>query len=827
MLTIIVNETPLHIPRGTSMQLEANSSIFSTEKIQGDIVFTFDIPAEENDEVFRHARFTYVQRLRKLPCAVSVGGVEIARGDLYIQKATDKLYSCGLVVNPFPTGFADAKLSEDDYGGDLEISATASSHNAAWVEFLRSTLAEDSQVKFPLFIDTAFYGSGNADFGWFLLPSDTADDSHASGFQASLQTNDSVGMDRCYINRLFFDEDGNVIVSRNGSRGIRLFNNREAGNPNSFAFCPALRLTWLLEKVVKNGGYNAVGGFFGNAAAKSVFSQSLRALDGQLTQFANGEAGLTAHISPEVDFSDEPTNLTFIARFMDENGNAHYTFTPRSSGTHRFSVTLKTYLPANVITTGTTDVVEYGQNVTKPFVEAMFLMVLGTQSSLSTCLSIRLYGDWSNMQPISTNWVQPVYCRMFKPDQLSSFGYAGAGFYELHFDFTLENMQQGRSYRFIFAKCRGMNAAGQGFLGQVFVKDFENIPITEEAAAYYGVYNCFANTLRYSEHVPAMTNADFISTICNAFGLAFFVDSSTRQAEFSFIRDILEKSGQLDLSQYAIDNETSIEKQDEKKYVYKIQGISSGDTDETKLLSPVVNFDELPDALSNYGKSCFVENENGYRTSVREGDAVSNWVFRWKTSDGADRKLEVGDGDEEEVSPSFKVPTMKVTDEKTQHSEFLMQIETAGCSPLFDTGSTDFEMVLVSYFGRRRLNCTQFGSPYFEEARPTCLNRNGIFQDGISLTISGEKSVGELWVKPWLDFLAGFEKVKYRFLLPLSAFLQLWQLLKPQNVPAERQTRWLIVNNVRSLPIKITFQFTEGRELVVAEVEAAKRKVEL
>lgn len=71
MLTIIVNETPLHIPRGTSLQLEANSSIFSTEKIQGDIVFTFDIPAEENDEVFRHARFTYVQRVRKLPCTVS------------------------------------------------------------------------------------------------------------------------------------------------------------------------------------------------------------------------------------------------------------------------------------------------------------------------------------------------------------------------------------------------------------------------------------------------------------------------------------------------------------------------------------------------------------------------------------------------------------------------------------------------------------------------------------------------------------------------------------------------------------------------------------
>ena len=58
-------------------------------------------------------------------------------------------------------------------------------------------------------------------------------------------------------------------------------------------------------------------------------------------------------------------------------------------------------------------------------------------------------------------------------------------------------------------------------------------------------------------------------------------------------------------------------------------------------------------------------------------------------------------------------------------------------------------------------------------------------------------------------------------------FLQLWQLLKPQDEPAERQIRWLLVGNVKSLPLKITFQFTEGAETVIADVEAAKPKIEV
>ena len=827
MLTIEVNGNALHIAKETSLQMEVNSGVFSTDGVEGDIMFTFDVPAASNDTVFRHARFVYVQRLKKYACTVKAGGIEIARGDLYIQKATQTTYSCGLVINPWPEGFADRKLKENDYGEDIVISQNATEHNTKWLEFLKSTLNPDSVVKFPLFLDTAFYGGGNNDFGWFLTQYDNAPE-NASGIQASLNTNNNVGLDRCYINRLFFNSGGDVIEERPGNRGVRVFNNRAADNPNSFAFCPALRLTWLLGRVVANGGYRAEGGFLSDSDTAKVYSQSLRALDGLLTQFEN-EAGFSAGITPSVDyyhtmFAGMPH---FMQPFTDSEGNEQYLFYPKADGTHHFHVVVRTYLPANVVQNGTTEVEENGNTVTRHYEEALVFMMTDRLNNLWKATASSLYGNWDDMDSLFGHWYQPYYVKTFKSNQLSSFGYAGAGFYEIVFDFSVNDMIANRMYMFVFAKCRGMMKEVGGYGQRLVIKDFESVPITADATSYSKVYNCFADRLRYGEHVPDLTNADFIGTLCKAFGLAMFLDSTTKRAEFAFVRDILEKSGFLDLTAYAVDGETAIEKTDERKYVFKLEGVTTDETDSTKTLPAVPTADWLPDAAANYGKICFVENENRYRKAEREGDSIANWVFRWNPQGGANQTLKAGEGSEESITPTLKVPVMEITDSKSEHPEFVMRIEQAGCSPVFETGNTGFGMVLGTYLGSRQLAIPQAGNPFIEAMQPTRYNRNGEPLDGVSLTVQGENSVGEKWVRPWLDFLAGYEKVKYRFLLPLSEFLNLWRLLKPQEARAENQTRWLLVAGVKTLPIKITFQFTEGAQSVIAEVEAAKMRMSL
>ena len=278
-------------------------------------------------------------------------------------------------------------------------------------------------------------------------------------------------------------------------------------------------------------------------------------------------------------------------------------------------------------------------------------------------------------------------------------------------------------YMFVFAKCRGMMEEIAGYGQRLVIKDFESVPITADANSYSKVYNCFADRLRYGEHVPDLTNADFIGTLCKTFGLALFLDSTTKRAEFAFVRDILEKSGFLDLTAYAVDRETAIEKTDKRKYVFKLEDITSEDTDSTKTLPAVPTADCLPDAAANYGKICFVENENRYRKAEREGDSIANRVFRWDPQGGANQTLEAGEGSEESMTPSLKIPVMEITDSKSNHPEFVMRIEQAGCSPVFDTGNTDFPMVLETYLGSRQLAIPQAGNPFIEVAQPTRYNR--------------------------------------------------------------------------------------------------------
>lgn len=228
MLTVNVDGRQLYIAKGSTLQMEMNNTAFSTEKIPGDIMFTFDVPAEENDIIFQHARFVYVRRCKKFTAQILIGGVEIAIGDLYLQKVTRTTYSCGLVINPFPADFAEAKLCENDYGDDIVICHHSSYQRNGFIAFLQNSLREDSVIKFPLFLDTDFYGSGNDDFGWYCLESDVIDDDHTSGYQASLQTNDSMGLDRCYLNRLSINPDNGQIIVDGSGRGVRIFNNQLA-----------------------------------------------------------------------------------------------------------------------------------------------------------------------------------------------------------------------------------------------------------------------------------------------------------------------------------------------------------------------------------------------------------------------------------------------------------------------------------------------------------------------------------------------------------------------------------------------------------------------
>jgi hypothetical protein len=205
------------------------------------------------------------------------------------------------------------------------------------------------------------------------------------------------------------------------------------------------------------------------------------------------------------------------------------------------------------------------------------------------------------------------------------------------------------------------------------------------------------------------------------------------------------------------------------------------------------------------------------------GDANQNWVFKWNPHSGNNQILEIGEGDWEDIVP-LKTPNMKIADEKVMTTNFILNIETEGCSPIFDTGSKEFDMILINYIGLKKL---AFGNYYYEHASPVCLDRNGNAEAGVSLTATGTNSIGETYAAPWLRFLASHEKVCHTFLLPVTVFMEVLQLLKPQDVPIRNQIRFVIIDSVKLMPIKMNFQFTAGSRNVIAEILFAKEMVEI
>lgn len=47
MIKFFVDNKELSIRKNTNIQLEVNNSIFSTEKTEGEVIFTFDVPARQ------------------------------------------------------------------------------------------------------------------------------------------------------------------------------------------------------------------------------------------------------------------------------------------------------------------------------------------------------------------------------------------------------------------------------------------------------------------------------------------------------------------------------------------------------------------------------------------------------------------------------------------------------------------------------------------------------------------------------------------------------------------------------------------------------------
>lgn len=334
--------------------------------------------------------------------------------------------------------------------------------------------------------------------------------------------------------------------------------------------------------------------------------------------------------------------------------------------------------------------------------------------------------------------------------------------------------------------------------------------------------NVFATILRWKEHVPNVSNADFIKSICKFFGLSIYLNPFHKTVQLSFLNDVF-NAGAIDLTPYIISSERLAYEPKLIKVTFDTL-LSQRDIAEDYIKPDVIKRADLPAARSEQRKYRFVLNENCYNISEQIKENNTYWKFNWETSAGNKATLTIGnEGDEEEkIETSIKVPNMKVVDNE-QVSKYLCDIETQGNSKLMDDDYTgDFDMILQQYKGRRAITIwpVQLGTYRIEDANPTCYDANGNIDDNyLTLAATGHNSVGEKWLRQFHEFKADQENYRFTAKLPVDMFLQLYQLQTPQD---DNERRWIIVNNRRYMPINISYEFGPN-DKVLTTIECARK----
>jgi hypothetical protein len=317
--------------------------------------------------------------------------------------------------------------------------------------------------------------------------------------------------------------------------------------------------------------------------------------------------------------------------------------------------------------------------------------------------------------------------------------------------------------------------------------------------------------------MPNISNEDFVTEVCNFFGLAKYIDSTKKEVELTFIKDILTSPKTLDLSKYCLTPEAEIESVDEIEYHYSISSTLE-ESFPDNVLEPCQVFWDLPDAKTNLGKFCFVTQENVFYEAKKIESETESWVYGWRIYSGNTNKLVVGSGEKTELKSKVSIPYLKRCG-KYNTFNMVPVIPMQGYSPIFNAaGKSDFEMIFLTYYNNEKFWLESYSSYVNKECfRPTLPDQAPAW--AASLAPVGDRSVGNTLVAPWLDLLSNYEKVNHKFAFPIAVFLEVIDLLKPQEKTIDNQFRYVLVNGTKLIPVKMVFQFRVGSENILTEIE--------
>lgn len=875
MIEILINGQPLAVPADLTLTMEQSAPWYDPDNISADTIFTFDLPAEPNALILDHAQSTVISHHRRYPCQVTFGSMPIANGQLYVQTTKDEQHlSCGITFNPFGIGWGETKLSDNDYGAPTEIVRNGlESFKQDWRDFLRSTLSPDSHVKFMLFCDDLF--SDDEDYSYFR--------NEISPLEDTLNENRF----RSYVNRLFFGADNTILETPVRSttagpfvrpvsvkQGVRIFNSDSGAanghKVNGYRFAPALRLVWLTRQILASANKRISGTWTTDTAILQLFVQSLCSMDGDVRQYPVARRTELANLASVRQTGYGNSCLPFTL-----NGNEYDTFRPIQGASTPVTISYQLLLPVDDLAKQAQDEVSWYDVVQfDQYDEAYYIAALSDASEhpiLTQRIIVRHPDHPSSYITIGESAYYPSSNQVrgavgtdvqFIPltsttgnevsndnDDIGGYTIATArswvavqqylnGSQDCHLYLVKAkayNTETVFGYYFLSPSGYGPGPSGYNYNrgDVVFLRD---IQVIDTSTLDYNdtPLNIYAKELDLSQHVPSLTNGQYLSELAKFFGLNLWIVADTDEVQLDFFADIFRsKSIVLDDYIYYVQKQNY----EPKNYEAKISPtLPSGSIRPDYILDPIDSRAELPDANLHKNRHIFICNENAYLRSMRTKDQHGTLTskYHWEQAGAADATLTVGpaDGTPSTHTSAIQVANMRIVDTDGT-PKYLHEIPARGVSPMFDDDyNGEFPMVITQYRGRRLINLQPFSTVLntysfgmIEYANPTNYNADGTTDPNyINLTATGPQSVGELWLKPYLHFLATAEPFEFTARLPIHLFFQLLTLMRPQDGSPAQQTRWISYRQQRYLPSRITYTITHA-DTVVATIHCHREQL--
>lgn len=761
MIRIIVKNKELVLDHNTTMTVELNNALFASPDIEGDISFSFTLPVDGNERVLDFAHLPQTGKLKKLPCQVYCNGGFNWSGQLVLQKSSRDNITAALVINPYPEGFSETKLT-DNKDEEIVISQSREAHEQAWKDFLSASI-NNEDVKFAPLYNEEGYGSDNEDYGFWKGKSR-----------------------RKIVNELFFDPDGTLIDAA-GSLFSKAHNERfelDDGDDsvhiemNQLAFCPQIRIARILEIWCRNAGYKFVNHL--GEDINGTYLQSMKSLDGTIAQYAISEMVFAAYANVTLTSQyNHYYKLEGDSAYL-QNGMINIPL----SGWWRMTVSIRFKQATNL---GAVHLVVMQENANESDGEGVIsqnIMLCNFEGN-----NIYTAGGSFNiyLPPAAVTTPIKLICRKGNGNPVPLIDWEVGGYTkELGFNVTVRKISS----------------------------DQEQIG-----------FNIFRSKFNIPELLPDITNSAFLRTMLETMGMCYFVTAKTKTIEivpYAMLKK--SKSLDLSDYELTRETGISEQEETLRTFRLKPMKDEEYNEDlrledvDVKLPDAYSNHEHL--VLRTRTNTLYrAEREE----TESESNWVEGWKEYCGNPDRLE--VGEGDEENREPSvliPHQRLFSMSRrrpdTDTLSGQTPQLMVADFAVSSDLYNTAEKPSDIILTQYRGfrqRSREASTSHPSPCNEVMLP-------VWNDEFSLTAKGRNSLGEKYVKPVLE-LFGHKTVTYKFRLPANMIQAVEDTLRPSVLPPEMQTRYIIVRNVKSVPKKITIQIDNDiDDTVLCQIEAVK-----